>query len=510
MSEIKITKNSLENAILRDGQFVSGYISEDDNSIDASGYGSHAEGYAESGSIIANGNGTHAEGISTIASGNASHAEGRQTIAYGTGAHAEGSVVGFKTTITVQFNGTSYTIIEGTISSTGIRVGSIIKNGTIYTIVNTISGSTTFSTKDPIHDPIHPRDNVSVQVLYGAGGQGAHTEGNNTIASGYSAHAEGRETSAIAAYAHAGGYGTIANQDAMTAIGKYNVSSNTVNTLFVVGDGSISLRSNAFKVNSLGSNIEKTNLVPSSVQAKVNGVSDVYLGCPIGTIVMWAGETEPEGWLLCNGRGIALANPYGNVPEAKVRSGFEIYQNLVDVIKNKYGANIGYPGSGWVPGNIQNGAPYVLIPNLQQRFPLGAKEDDQWQCGNKIFNTSLGKDGGEKQHTLSINEMPIHNHDWQIQQGDEKRGGWNANSSLNGSTGTFEGNRTNLRHTGSDGEGEELLFNSADPNDTTTHRFENIAKVGGTAQLTILDAGGDQPHNNIPPYLAINFIIKYK
>ena len=114
MSELKITQNSLENAILKDGQFVSGYVSEVGSIIiDASGYGAHAEGYvysseigayslgafatgcALSGNIIASGNGAHAEGCAInnsniIASGNGAHAEGINTQALADGAHAEG------------------------------------------------------------------------------------------------------------------------------------------------------------------------------------------------------------------------------------------------------------------------------------------------------------------------------------------------------------------------------------------------------------------------------------
>jgi len=65
MSELKITSNSLENAILTDGNFVSGYA-VGNAYIDASGNGAHAEGYTDGNNmIIASGNGAHAEGIST-------------------------------------------------------------------------------------------------------------------------------------------------------------------------------------------------------------------------------------------------------------------------------------------------------------------------------------------------------------------------------------------------------------------------------------------------------------
>ena len=93
MNEIKITKGSLENAILKNGQFVSGYVRKEEGSgsIDASGYGAHAEGFVEDNiSIIANGVGAHAEGISTQALAAGAHAEGYYTKSIGDYSHAEG------------------------------------------------------------------------------------------------------------------------------------------------------------------------------------------------------------------------------------------------------------------------------------------------------------------------------------------------------------------------------------------------------------------------------------
>ena len=147
MSELKITQNSLENAILKDGQFVSGYVTGS-GYISADGNGAHAEGYAESGNVIANGNGAHAEGINTRALTN-----------------------------------------------------------------------------------------------------GSHAEGHSTTASGEYSHAEGANTTATGVASHAGGIGTMANQDAMTAIGKYNITGKQ-GDLFVVGSGgNANDRKNAMRIN---------------------------------------------------------------------------------------------------------------------------------------------------------------------------------------------------------------------------------------------------------------------
>lgn len=171
MSELKITQNSLENAILKDGQFVSGYVANS-GYISASGNGAHAEGYADNGAIDASGNGTYAEGFA---------ANSAYILADGQGAHAEGYAV---------------------------AVGK-------YTL---------------------------------AKGDGAHAEGISTQALSNGAHAEGCLTVAEGNYSHVSGLGTVANQEAMTAIGKYNITGKP-GDLFVVGSGNANDRRNAMRIN---------------------------------------------------------------------------------------------------------------------------------------------------------------------------------------------------------------------------------------------------------------------
>ncbi|MDR0687754.1 MAG: tail fiber protein [Prevotellaceae bacterium] len=95
----------------------------------------------------------------------------------------------------------------------------------------------------------------------------------------------------------------------------------------------------------------------------VNGNSEVtgtltantlagYGTIPVGGIIMWSGTTAPDGWALCNGQTV-------------------------------------------------NGK---TTPNLQGRFIVGYQSS-----GDADYN-SIGKTGGEKTHTLTINEMPSHSH----------------------------------------------------------------------------------------------------
>jgi microcystin-dependent protein len=99
------------------------------------------------------------------------------------------------------------------------------------------------------------------------------------------------------------------------------------------------------------------------------------------------------------------------------------------------------------------------LPNLQGRTPV--------HVGNGIL---LGETGGETAHTLNISELPAHNHPV------------NANSNA-ASVGPAAGNFWS--QTGSYAPSPDSAMNPA----------------------TVLATGGSQPHENMSPYLVLNFII---
>ena len=87
-----------------------------------------------------------------------------------------------------------------------------------------------------------------------ASGIASHAEGSGTIASHNYSHAEGRQTTASGFASHAQGYDTKAQGYAQTVIGEHNLAQGTSNSrvntdyVFVIGNGTISNRSNAFAV----------------------------------------------------------------------------------------------------------------------------------------------------------------------------------------------------------------------------------------------------------------------
>lgn len=99
------------------------------------------------------------------------------------------------------------------------------------------------------------------------------------------------------------------------------------------------------------------------------------------------------------------------------------------------------------------------LPNAKGRTLVGKDSTDT------DFN-ELGKTSGEKTHTLTVDEMPSHKHELIV---NKQQGGVNA--AFQPTWGT--------------------AFSSTDSN-------------------SVLATGGDQPHNNLQPSLALNYIIKAK
>ena len=217
----------------------------------SSKYTSHSEGYAS----IASANYTHAEGRETVASDVHAHAEGYKTTASGVNSHAEG--VG-----TIASGRHSHA--EGNITeaseqschaegySTKATKAHAHAEGRMTTasgVVSHAEGDTTEASGNTSHaEGSHSR----------ALGAYSHAEGNSTYAEGDSSHAEGYMTNTYGEASHAEGYGTTAytNQHAQ---GHYNsimeansTSGTSTGTAFVIGNGTLSTPSNAFRVTGEG------------------------------------------------------------------------------------------------------------------------------------------------------------------------------------------------------------------------------------------------------------------
>lgn len=500
MSEIKITKDSLENAILKDGQFVSGYISEEGSSIDASGYGAHAEGYALE-SIIAHGNGAHAEGINTYTLADGAHAEG-----IGSKNIIENTQWGIP--VDVSFNWDYIQDLDTVSAIINVSAGGALEKS-ILDIGNIIY----YEGTDEYREITERHDDGSVFTLDRAFSVISPSEGAplykiSGVAYGLYSHAEGFRTNAIGYSSHASGIETIANSSAMTAIGQYNDISNNNDTLFVVGNGTdVGHRSNAFLVKKDG-----------TAHANVNNVPDVYLGCPIGTIVMWPTDNIPSGWLLCDGQSIEYGEQYNqlkavlgttSVPNLQQRFPIGAEIGGVGNIINKGTLELyysGIPENWYYIGDIKIGqfldltgvnstlehtdiySDYCKIIDIGTNYISVIKCDSY---GKTINNNTINNLFGYYSYTSSLQSTTISN--IKINE--------NEYSTALGSTGGEETHILNWK---------EMRGHSHAGVERTTTAFlgSGSNRVTGTANGNT--GAESDPHNNIPPYIAINFIIKYK
>lgn len=164
---------------------------------------------------------------------------------------------------------------------------------------------------------------------------------------------------------------------------------------------------------------------------------------PIGSISAYSGEEIPSNWLKCNGQAISRTT----------------YADLFSVIGTTYGSG--------------DGSTTFNLPNISERVIVGNAGDGEF---------SLGNTGGEKEHTLTVNEMPEHYH----------AGIKYANF-----------NQWLTSETGSNGNTIGLAFNTGGNPLSSVKSNENL-------QYSTDKRGGSQAHNNMQPYIALNYIIKAK
>jgi len=120
-----------------------------------------------------------------------------------------------------------------------------------------------------------------------------------------------------------------------------------------------------------------------------------------------------------------------------------------------------------------NGQTTFALPDLRGRVPVGTGQ------GPGLPSIDLGQVAGEPTHTLIITEMPAHNHQAQAQG--------NSNT----------------------GDNPSPAGNTWAISDARANNYVNAAPNGPMAPntVTVGIAGGSQPHNNMQPFLGMNYII---
>lgn len=187
---------------------------------------------------------------------------------------------------------------------------------------------------------------------------------------------------------------------------------------------------------------------------------------PKGTIIMTA-QTLPLTATTKAAVISGMGSAFGYIPCYQGSSTKEACQAW-----NGYFDELGLPAAArWPANQAYLNFPWIaekagiVCPDMAGRFPLGASSD-----------YALGRPGGEAAHKLSIDEMPSHSHRF------------SNNSNLH--AWLFDCGTEGIKDSGSGARG---LIN------------ENVTEAFITSTLT---SGGDQAHNNMPPYYPLNFLIK--
>lgn len=185
-----------------------------------------------------------------------------------------------------------------------------------------------------------------------------------------------------------------------------------------------------------GTVVASGNLVSPGGQQGIPGAQGV---APTGSIVLFAVNIPPTGWLNCDGSAVSRTT----------------YSALFAVLGITYGTG--------------DGSTTFNLPDLRGRTAIGVGQ------GTGLTNRALAASGGEETHQLTIAELASHTH---IQNAHSHNVYYQANAAA-GSAGT-----------GVSGSG--------------TFTGGNTTATTATNQNT----GGDGAHNTMPPFLALNYIIK--
>ena len=199
---------------------------------------------------------------------------------------------------------------------------------------------------------------------------------------------------------------------------------------------------------------------------------------PAGIVMPFAGSVAPNGWLLCDGSAVSRSE----------------YADLFTAIGTTYG-----DGDGSTTFNV---------PDLSGKVVIGVSD-----------NHALGSTGGEESHTLTESELPAHVHEVPSHGHANNITATTPELSHTVTQAKFNYNSPNWHQAVYGGSiGAHWVYGGAGA--TNASRSSNVAIANHAASDctvagSITDApdsetsvvGGDNAHNNLQPYQAVNYII---
>lgn len=185
---------------------------------------------------------------------------------------------------------------------------------------------------------------------------------------------------------------------------------------------------------------------------------------PTGAMIDYAGNSEPDGWVFCNGQALNRTT----------------YAALFAAIGTTFG--------------VGDGSTTFNVPDLSGRVSVGYN-------GSDSDFSAVGNNGGEKNHTLTTSEMPVHAH------------GITQSPHSHGVSDPGHGHTLNGHNSGSLGEdGAGVEWSSTFDHNRgggINGSGTGIGIQGANANISCNNAGSGAAHNNMQPYLVARKIIKF-
>jgi len=183
----------------------------------------------------------------------------------------------------------------------------------------------------------------------------------------------------------------------------------------------------------------------------------------IGEISMFAGNYAPDGWFICDGRQLPITQ----------------YEALYSILSTTYGGD---------------GRTTFALPDLRGRLPAGMGQ------GTGLSPRAIGDKAGAETVQLGQGELPSHAHGISGQLGGAATAKLNVLSDVGQSdnpSGAYIASHPNA-----------FLKNGAAKVQLNAQAI-SVDVSGLTLPTATGVVGNGQAHQNMPPFLVINFIIAY-
>jgi microcystin-dependent protein len=287
---------------------------------------------------------------------------------------------------------------------------------------------------------------------------------------------------------------------------------------------------------------------------------------PTGTIVVYSGASAPTGWLLCDGSAAlrstwsglfdVIGTTYGagdgsttfNVPNlnGRVPAGLDISQTEFDSLGKTGGAKTHTLSTSEMPSHAHNAATNAISTsnsgnssNTYVGTPVTSNGAAVTNTGNQSANHTHGTNNQSAGHTHAVSgnqsanhthSTPNHNHSMSYNGAVIMSNGTGLAymnntgaygpfnivniSTAGGGAGNTGGNSANHSHGNTGGISANHSHNTGNQSASHSHTLShqhNMAhthSISHTHTVTLGNAGSDTAHNNLQPYITLNYIIK--